>query len=200
MKFRKNYLYFLVNKLDELNLDYVKKIGAILVLRNPEKLILSDLKKFKRKCSQNKIDLYISNNVKILFHLRSNNFYVSAYNKKQYSHLRLINKRINIIGSAHNYFEINEKTHESISHLKKSIQINPNNAYSWYLLARAYALVDEIPLANYATAERYYLIGERELSFEFAMKAHKKVKIESPEWYRTSDLIQILKKEVSIIR
>ena len=109
MKFRKNYLYFLVNKLDELNLDYVKKIGAILVLRNPEKLILSDLKKFKRKCSQNKIDLYISNNVKILFHLRSNNFYVSAYNKKQYSHLRLINKRINIIGSAHNYFEIKEK-------------------------------------------------------------------------------------------
>ena len=97
-------------------------------------------------------------------------------------------------------FEIKEKTNESISHLKKSIQINPNNAYSWYLLARAYALVDEIPLANYATAERYYLIGERELSFKFAMKAHKKVKIESPEWYRTSDLIQILKKEVSIIR
>ena len=39
---KKNYLYFLINKLDEINLDYVKKTGAILVLRNPEKLKLKD--------------------------------------------------------------------------------------------------------------------------------------------------------------
>ena len=67
------------------------------------------MKKFKNKCDQNKIDLYIANNIKILFLLRVNNFYISAYNKKRYSHLKLINKKINIIGSAHNYFEISEK-------------------------------------------------------------------------------------------
>ena len=46
---KKNYLYFLINKLNEINLDYVKKTGAILVLRNPEKIRIKDLKKFNRK-------------------------------------------------------------------------------------------------------------------------------------------------------
>ena len=32
-----------------------------------------------------------------------------------------------------------------------------------------------ITLANYATAERYFLIGERELSYEFAVKALKQI-------------------------
>ena len=63
---KKFHLYFITEKLEELNLDYVKKIGAILILRNPEKLRLNDLKKFKSKCTQRKIDLYIANNIKIL--------------------------------------------------------------------------------------------------------------------------------------
>ena len=89
-----------------------------------------------------------------------------------------------------------EKINESIKILKKSIQINPKNAYSWYLLARAYSETDEISLANYATAERYFLTGERLLSYEFAVKALKNIKEFTPEWYRSSDLIEILKKEV----
>ena len=52
-------------------------------------------------------------------------------------------------------------------------------------------------MANYATAERYFLIGERELSYEFAVKALKQIEENSPEWYRTNDLIEILQKEVS---
>ena len=85
----------------------------------------------------------------------------------------------------------------AIKYLKKSIQINQKNAYSWYLLARAYAETNQIHLANYATAERYFLVGERKLSYEFAMKALKNIEELSPEWYRSSDLIEILKKEVS---
>tara|TARA_B100000401_G_C52808836_1_gene722530 strand:+ start:1128 stop:2459 length:1332 start_codon:yes stop_codon:yes gene_type:complete len=96
--------------------------------------------------------------------------------------------------------EENEKTLIGINYIKKSIQINPKNSYSWYLLARAYAQVDEIPLANYATAERYFLIGERELSYDFALRALENVEEKSPEWYRSFDLIEILKKEVSTNR
>ena len=106
---KKNYLYFMINKLDEINLDYVKKIGAILILRNPEKYTINNLIEFKIKCSRRKIDLYIANNVKILFILQSNKFYISAYNKRQFWHLRYINSKINIIGSAHNTLEINQK-------------------------------------------------------------------------------------------
>tara|TARA_B100000700_G_scaffold66121_1_gene72969 strand:- start:625 stop:1200 length:576 start_codon:yes stop_codon:yes gene_type:complete len=109
---KKNYLYFLINKLDEISLDYVKKTGAILVLRSPEKLKLKDLKKFNERCSQRKIDLYIANSVKILFFLNTNKFYISAYNKKQFRHLKYINRNIDIIGSAHNPLEINEKINQ----------------------------------------------------------------------------------------
>ena len=56
---KRKYLYFFINKLNEINLDYVKKTGAILILRNPERLNLKDLKKFKNKCSRRKIYLYI---------------------------------------------------------------------------------------------------------------------------------------------
>tara|TARA_Y100000816_G_C26103114_1_gene585193 strand:+ start:1727 stop:3073 length:1347 start_codon:yes stop_codon:yes gene_type:complete len=89
-----------------------------------------------------------------------------------------------------------KKILEAVYYLKKSIQINEKNAYSWYLLARSYALLDNIPLANYATAERYFLIGERALSYEFAIKALKNVEEYTPEWYRSLDLIEVLKKEV----
>ena len=97
-------------------------------------------------------------------------------------------------------FNEQNKISEGVKYLKKSIQMNPKNAYSWYLLARSYSELNKIPLANYATAERYFLIGERMLSYEFAKKALKNIKEYSPEWYRTTDLIQILEKEVSINR
>ena len=89
-----------------------------------------------------------------------------------------------------------EKVNESIGYLKKSIQINTGNAYSWYLLAKAYAYMDNISFANYATAERYFLIGEKMLAYDFALKAMKGIEENTPEWYRTYDLIEILQKEV----
>ena len=94
-------------------------------------------------------------------------------------------------------FEETNKSKEAILNLKKSLLINSENAYAWYLLSRAYAQTGSITLAHYATAERYFLIGERELSYEFAVKAMKHIEKNSPEWYRTNDLIEILQKEVS---
>ena len=94
-------------------------------------------------------------------------------------------------------FEETNKSTEAILNLKKSLLINSENAYAWYLLSRAYAQTGSISLANYATAERYFLIGERELSYEFAVKALKQIEENSPEWYRSNDLIEILQKEVS---
>ena len=90
-----------------------------------------------------------------------------------------------------------KKVKESIEYLKKSIHLNSKNSYSWYLLAKAYAFMDDISFANYATAERYFLIGERRLSYDFALKAIEGIEEKTPEWYRTYDLIEILKKEVS---
>ena len=126
---KKFYLYFITEKLRELNLDYVKKIGAILILKNPKDFRKNDLKKFSKRCNKRNISLFISNDVKTLFFLRSNKFYISAHNKKQFKHLKKINPKIEIIGSAHNIGEINEKIQQGCNHIVLSRIFETSNKY-----------------------------------------------------------------------
>ncbi len=102
-----------------------------------------------------------------------------------------------MIGSYLVALEDQESKYDGIRNLKKSIFINPKNTYSWYLLARAYADTGNLPLANYATAERYYLIGERGLALEFAQKSINSIEKNSPEWYRANDLMSIISSSIT---
>ena len=126
---KKFHLYFITEKLDELNLDYVKKTGAILILRNPNKFNRNDLEKFNNKCTKRNINLFIPNDIKTLFFLRSNKFYISAYNKKSFKHLKRINSNIEIIGSAHNYAEINEKIRQGCDYIVLSRIFETSSKY-----------------------------------------------------------------------
>ncbi len=102
-----------------------------------------------------------------------------------------------MIGSYLVALEDQASKYDGIKNLKKSIFINPKNTYSWYLLARAYADTGNLPLANYATAERYYLIGERGLALEFAQKSINSIEKNSPEWYRANDLMSIISSSIT---
>ena len=127
---KKNFkLFFFIEKLNELNLDYVKKIGAILILRNPEKIDLVDLKKFDKRCVNKKITLFIQNSVKILFLLKTKNFYISAYNKSQFKQLRKINRKVKIIGSAHSIPEIHEKLSQGCEYIVLSRIFKTSNKF-----------------------------------------------------------------------
>ncbi len=81
---------------------------------------------------------------------------------------------------------------DSISALNKSLVINKTNSYAWYLLAKAYALNDNLALAQYASAERYYLRRDKPLALNFAKKAIKNIDKDTVEWYRANDLIQLI--------
>ena len=127
---KKNFkLFFFIEKLKELNLDYVKKIGAILILRNPEKVDLVDLKKFDKRCINKKITLFVQNSVKILFLLKTNNFYISANNKSQFKQLRKINRKVKIIGSAHSIPEIHEKLTQGCEYIVLSRIFKTSNKF-----------------------------------------------------------------------
>jgi predicted Zn-dependent protease len=86
----------------------------------------------------------------------------------------------------------NENIIKSIDILNNSLFINRTNSYSWYLLAKAYALNNDLALAQYASAERYYLRGDKALALSFAKKAIKNIDKDTVEWYRTNDLIQLI--------
>tara|TARA_B100001175_G_C19498484_1_gene636706 strand:+ start:1788 stop:2363 length:576 start_codon:yes stop_codon:yes gene_type:complete len=113
MAFKK--LYFFLNRIDEINLDQVKKIGAILILRKPSEISNKNLRKFAVDCKRQKIKFYIANSLKLLFLLKTNNLYISAWNKKNYKHLMCLNSKLKIIGSAHNVREIREKINQGCS-------------------------------------------------------------------------------------
>ena len=81
---------------------------------------------------------------------------------------------------------------ESIRALNKSLFLNRTNSYAWYLLAKAHALNDNLALAQYASAERYYLRRDKDLALSFAKKAIKNIDKDTVEWYRTNDLIQLI--------
>jgi len=110
-------LYFFINRVDEINLDQVKKIGAILILRRPDQIDNKNLKKFAFNCKIRKISFFVANDVKTLFFLKNHNLYLSAWNKKYYKHIKNLNNRINIIGSAHNVREIKEKINQGCSQI-----------------------------------------------------------------------------------
>ncbi len=94
-----------------------------------------------------------------------------------------------------NYYIASEKKEDymkSINYLKKSLRINNKNTYSWYLLAKAYGESDNLPLAEYATAERYYLVGNYQMAHQFVVKSLKDIEKNTTEWYRANDLLNII--------
>ena len=114
---KKFSIFFITEKLTELNLDYVKKTGAILILRNIDKYENKELKKFSKNCSKRNINLFIPNNIKTLFFLNSDSFYISAHNKKPFKHLKKIKPNIKILGSAHNFLEIRKKIEQGCDYI-----------------------------------------------------------------------------------
>ena len=110
-------VYFFINRINEINLDQVKKTGAILILRNTIEIDRRNLKKFASVCKSNRIDLFVANDLKLLFFLKSNKLYLSAWNKKYYKNLKNFNKKIRIVGSAHNIKEIKEKIDQGCSEI-----------------------------------------------------------------------------------
>ena len=110
-------IYFFIDKINETNLDQVKKTGAILILRRSKNINHKSLKKFALNCKSKRIDLFVANSLKLLSLLKTNKFYISAWNKKYYKNLRKFNSNIEIVGSAHNVKEINEKIDQGCSQI-----------------------------------------------------------------------------------
>lgn len=101
--------YFYIDSIQNLDLDYIKKTKANLIIRASNTKKNQDFYKFINKCKNKFINIFIANDTNLLRKVKSNNFYISSFNKKKYFYLKRNNSKIKIIGSAHNIKEINEK-------------------------------------------------------------------------------------------
>jgi thiamine monophosphate synthase len=101
---KKYYLY--IENTNDINLKNIKKSKKIIIIyRNNNKQENTEIiRKFKKNCNRKNFKFYIANNIQLLKACGGDGLYLSSFNKKIY-----LNKKINLIGSAHCFKEINEK-------------------------------------------------------------------------------------------
>jgi predicted Zn-dependent protease len=84
----------------------------------------------------------------------------------------------------------------AIDNLRIALQQDSDNPFGWYQMAQAYSDLGNEPLANLATAERYYTVGALPQSALFALRARQKLTKGSPDWERANDIIAIAQTQM----
>ena len=106
---KKNY-YLYIENIKALNFDLIKKRSkfSIIYRQQEKKYIIKDIIEFRKKCKKKNIDFYIANNLRLAMKLKADGIYISAYNKR-INFCKINKENFKIIGSAHNFKEINIK-------------------------------------------------------------------------------------------
>jgi len=107
--FKKKY-FLLIENTKDINLKNIKIYNKFIIIYRNNGIMenISVLKEFRKKCRLRLIEFYIANDIRLCVMLKSDGIYLSSFNKSfKASHLR--NKNFKIIGSAHNFSEINYK-------------------------------------------------------------------------------------------
>ncbi len=89
-----------------------------------------------------------------------------------------------------------KENNEAILNLKKVLEIMPKNIAAWKLLSIGEARNNNLGLAQLASAEAYFLMGQHSLAIQFAEKAKISFKKGSPSDIRALDIIFFSKEKL----
>ena len=88
----------------------IKNIGVVYRNYNNSKRT-EELIKIANICKKKRIQIYVSNDIKLATKIKADGIYIPSFNKKkQYKNLE--NKNLILLGSAHNQKEIREKIYQ----------------------------------------------------------------------------------------
>jgi predicted Zn-dependent protease len=79
----------------------------------------------------------------------------------------------------------------ALDNLKIALQQENDDPFAWFEAAQAYSELGDEPMANLATAERYYNSGAMAAAAHFATLAQKKLTAGSPDWQRAGDIMSV---------
>jgi len=85
---------------------------------------------------------------------------------------------------------------QAIGNLKIAVQQDSENPFAWYQMAQAYSDLGNNPLADLATSERYYTVGDVRKAAVFAIRARQKLKTGTPDWERANDILAIAQSQL----
>ena len=78
---------------------------------------------------------------------------------------------------------------EAIKNLSVGLQSDPDVPYGYRFLARAYALKNDLAMAELATAQGFFADGDVKEAQAHAARAQAKLKPGSPAWLRADDIV-----------
>lgn len=81
------------------------------------------------------------------------------------------------------------KVNEGVAELRKALTQEEDNAVAWRMLAEAYDKLGQDGMARLATAEYNFSIGDATQARIFAMRARERLKKDTPEWRRATDIV-----------
>ena len=113
-------LFIFLDQYNRLIFEY-NNINLGVIYRNYKNSKNEDeLIKIARACKKKRYQLFVANNIKLALKVKAEGVYIPSFNKRSHF-LNLENKKITILGSAHNQKEINNK----ISQKCKAIFLSP---------------------------------------------------------------------------
>lgn len=84
-----------------------------------------------------------------------------------------------------------ENTQEALRHLNQALVREPSNTFGWFQKALAHQALGETAMAELATAERYFAIGDERQAHIFARRAHEELERGSQGWIRSAELLAV---------
>ncbi|HJW40199.1 MAG TPA: M48 family metalloprotease [Rhizomicrobium sp.] len=95
------------------------------------------------------------------------------------------------LGAAQLATERPQLSKPALDNLKIALQQEDDDPFAWYEAAQAYDNLGNEPMADLATAERYYAVGAMAQAAMFANKARHGLNQGSPDWQRANDIVAI---------
>jgi predicted Zn-dependent protease len=82
---------------------------------------------------------------------------------------------------------------EGVDEVRRSLAVEPDNAFGWRLLAQAYDRKGQAGMARLAAAEENFALGQAADARIFAMRARQLLAKNTPEWRRATDIVLVSK-------
>ena len=125
--FKKEY-FLIIQSIIDINLNFIKKYNKFnIIYRNLDgKDKFDNILKFRNKCRLKRINFFIANNTRLAVLIKADGIYLSSYNKNLKS-LNFSNSQFKLIGSAHNFKEINQKIKQGCQKVVVSKLFTVNN-------------------------------------------------------------------------
>jgi len=118
-KFLPNIFIFLDKYNNQIFKNNITNVGVIYRNYNNKKKE-AELIKIAKSCRKKRFKLYVSNDIKLALKVKADGIYIPSFNKSK-KFLNMENKKLTILGSAHNQKEIRKK----ISQKCKAIFLSP---------------------------------------------------------------------------